>query len=142
MTSNLGSHALLAEDKTPEEKEATVLDTVRSVFKPEFLNRLDDIVVFTALTQPELARIVDLHLATLQQRLQDRQIDLNCSPEATQWLAAEGFDPAYGARPLRRLIQRKIGDQLAKKMLAGDIKENSKVSVDLTNNDLILTVIG
>jgi ATP-dependent Clp protease ATP-binding subunit ClpB len=104
---------------------------VRSAFKPEFLNRLDDVVVFDTLSLAELSRIVDLQVAALGRRLADRRLTLEVTPAAREWLALTGFDPAYGARPLRRLVQREIGDQLARALLAGEIRDGDPVLVDV-----------
>jgi ATP-dependent Clp protease ATP-binding subunit ClpB len=108
---------------------------VRQSFKPEFLNRLDEIVLFDALTQDDLARIVDLQLALLETRLAARRITVTVSDAARAWLAETGYDPAYGARPLRRLIQSAIGDQLAKELLAGRIRDGQTVVVDVKDDD-------
>ncbi|GAA5004862.1 ATP-dependent chaperone ClpB [Kitasatospora paranensis] len=130
LTSNLGSQ-FLVDPATPEErKKQLVLDTVRSAFKPEFLNRLDDIVVFDPLGTAELGRIVDLQVAKLAQRLHDRRLGLEVTPAARDWLALTGYDPAYGARPLRRLVQSAIGDQLAKEILSGQVRDGDTVVVD------------
>ncbi len=140
LTSNLGS-AYLVDDSVPsEERRDSVLALVRATFKPEFLNRLDDIVVFDPLTTGELASIVDLQVARLAARLGDRRIELVVTPAAREWLSLAGYDPMYGARPLRRLIQTQIGDQLAKALLAGDVRDGSIVNVDvaLDGNGLVL----
>jgi ATP-dependent Clp protease ATP-binding subunit ClpB len=103
---------------------------VRSHFKPEFLNRLDDIVVFHALSERELASIVDIQLERLRRRLADRRLALEVSEDARQWLAGHGYDPVYGARPLRRLVQSAIGDKLARALLAGQVRDGDTVRVD------------
>ncbi|WP_327117097.1 ATP-dependent chaperone ClpB [Streptomyces sp. NBC_01341] len=138
LTSNLGSQFLVDPSVGPEEKEARVLEVVRASFKPEFLNRLDDLVVFSALSGDELAHIAGLQVARLAARLADRRIDLDVSPDALAWLAEEGNDPAYGARPLRRLIQTAIGDRLAKEILAGEVKDGDTVRVDRAGDGLIV----
>jgi len=130
LTSNLGSQFLVDPNLTEEEKREAVMSVVRANFKPEFLNRLDDIVMFDALSLGELGAIVDLQVAAFAKRLADRRITLEVTPEAREWLANEGFDPAYGARPLRRLVQREIGDRLAKQLLAGTVTDGSTVIVD------------
>jgi ATP-dependent Clp protease ATP-binding subunit ClpB len=131
MTSNLGS-AILADPTLPEEqRREAVLATVRGHFKPEFLNRLDDIVVFHALTMAELKSIVDIQLDRLSRRLSDRRLALAVSEHAREWLASHGYDPIYGARPLRRLVQSAIGDQLARALLSGAIRDGDTVVVDL-----------
>jgi ATP-dependent Clp protease ATP-binding subunit ClpB len=130
LTSNLGSQ-LLVSDMADEAKKQAVLDIVRSHFKPEFLNRLDDIVVFDPLGMAELTRIVDIQLAALQRRLEARRLTLQITDGAREWLAMNGFDPLYGARPLRRLVQSAIGDALARKLLAGEIQDGQTVEVDV-----------
>jgi ATP-dependent Clp protease ATP-binding subunit ClpB len=104
---------------------------VRSHFKPEFLNRLDDIVVFHALSGPDLRAIVDIQLGVLRRRLAERRLDLRVGEPAREWLAQHGYDPIYGARPLRRLVQTAIGDRLAKALLAGGIRDGDQVQVEL-----------
>ncbi|MGB3828394.1 MAG: AAA family ATPase, partial [Ornithinimicrobium sp.] len=130
MTSNLGSQFLVDPTTDAETKREQVMATVRAAFKPEFVNRLDEVVVFDALTRAELATIVGLQVELLARRLTDRRITLQVSEDAAQWLAQRGYDPAYGARPLRRLIQTQIGDQLAKGLLNGEIRDGSSVTVD------------
>lgn len=142
LTSNLGSQALLEANVASETKKSRVLEKVRAAFKPEFLNRLDELVVFDMLAKEELAKIVDIQLAHLKKRLTDRHIDIVCSEKARAWLTDKGFDPAYGARPLRRLVQRQIGDQLAKMMLAGDVHDGSTVNIDADGDRLELRVMG
>jgi ATP-dependent Clp protease ATP-binding subunit ClpB len=117
-----------------------VMAVVRSTFKPEFLNRLDDVILFDALSTEELTEIVDLQVARLAKRLADRRLTLTVTPAAREWLAVTGFDPVYGARPLRRLIQSAIGDQLAKSLLAGEILDGDAVVVDLDEAADALTV--
>ncbi|HEY0402981.1 MAG TPA: ATP-dependent chaperone ClpB [Blastococcus sp.] len=130
LTSNLGPQ-LIADQSVPEERRrAAVLEVVRTHFKPEFLNRLDDIVVFRALGSEELTGIVDIQVGVLARRLAARRLTLNVTDAAREWLALNGFDPVYGARPLRRLVQSAIGDQLAKALLAGDIRDGDEVVVD------------
>jgi ATP-dependent Clp protease ATP-binding subunit ClpB len=107
-----------------------VLGAVRSAFKPEFINRLDEVVVFDALDTDDLAHIVELQVDLLARRLAGRRLTLEVSPEARNWLARTGYDPAFGARPLRRLIQSSIGDQLARALLAGEIRDGDKVLVE------------
>ncbi|WP_100498861.1 ATP-dependent chaperone ClpB [Geodermatophilus chilensis] len=130
LTSNLGSH-VIADQSLPEEaRRAAVMDVVRSHFKPEFLNRLDDVVVFRALGSEELVGIVDIQVGVLARRLAARRLTLRVTDAAREWLALNGFDPVYGARPLRRLVQSAIGDQLAKALLAGEIRDGDEVVVD------------
>ncbi|KUF13363.1 ATP-dependent chaperone ClpB [Streptomyces silvensis] len=138
LTSNLGSQYLVEPLTSEEEKKQQVLEVVRASFKPEFLNRLDDLVVFSALTKDELAHIAELQIGRLAKRLADRRLTLDVTPEALAWLAAEGNDPAYGARPLRRLIQTTIGDRLAKEILAGEVKDGDTVRVDVFEDGLIV----
>ena len=130
LTSNLGSTYLVDPALGVEEKHQLVMAVVRQSFKPEFLNRLDEVVMFDALTREELARIVDLQLALLEKRLAVRRITIGVTDTARGWLADKGFDPAYGARPLRRLIQTSIGDPLARMLIAGEIVDGGGVVVD------------
>jgi ATP-dependent Clp protease ATP-binding subunit ClpB len=130
LTSNLGSQFLVDPALPEEAKRENVMAAVRAAFKPEFLNRLDDVVVFDALSLEELGRIVDLQVDAFARRLADRRITLDVTPAAREWLALEGFDPAYGARPLRRLVQREIGDRLARLLLAGEVSDGDAVVVD------------
>ncbi|WP_226345420.1 ATP-dependent chaperone ClpB [Agilicoccus flavus] len=131
MTSNLGSQYLIDATLTPEAKHEAVLATVRGAFKPEFLNRLDETVVFEPLSTQELARIVELQVDALAGRLAARRITLEVTEPAREWLAITGFDPAFGARPLRRLVQREIGDRLARALLAGEVRDGDHVTVYL-----------
>jgi ATP-dependent Clp protease ATP-binding subunit ClpB len=130
LTSNLGSHYLIDPTLSDEAKRDAVMSSVRSAFKPEFLNRLDDVVVFEPLGTEELSSIVDLQVALLARRLADRRLSLHVTAAAREWLALTGYDPAYGARPLRRLVQREIGDRLARALLAGEIRDGDGVLVD------------
>ncbi|MDP9847332.1 ATP-dependent chaperone ClpB [Streptosporangium lutulentum] len=131
LTSNLGSQFLVDPKLDKETQRKTVMDAVRNAFKPEFLNRLDDVILFDALGTEELSRIVDLQVAHLAARLADRRLTLTVTPAARDWLALTGYDPLYGARPLRRLIQSAIGDKLAKQVLAGEVHDGDEVLVDL-----------
>ncbi len=138
LTSNLGSQYLV-DPATPEDvKKQQVLEVVRASFKPEFLNRLDDLVVFSALDRTELGRIAQLQIDRLAKRLAERRLTLDVTPEALEWLADEGNDPAYGARPLRRLIQTAIGDRLAREILAGEVRDGDTVRVDRFEDGLIV----
>jgi ATP-dependent Clp protease ATP-binding subunit ClpB len=130
LTSNLGSMYLVDPTLDPEKKRESVLAMVRASFKPEFLNRLDEIVIFDALSKDDLAHIVGLQLGLLEKRLAARRIDIEVTDAARQWLAETGYDPAYGARPLRRLIQTAIGDPLARLLLSGEVVDGSTVRVD------------
>ncbi|MCU1444279.1 MAG: family ATPase [Cryobacterium sp.] len=140
LTSNLGSHFLVDQSLTPEEKEEGVQQLVRQTFKPEFVNRLDDIVVFSALSTDDLAQIVELNVDRLQSRLSDRRLELAVTPDARAWLAARGYDPVYGARPLRRLMQQEIDDKLAMALLGGKVRDGDTVLVDLAGEGDSLTV--
>ena len=130
LTSNLGSQFLTDPLTSPEEKRNEVMSVVQASFKPEFLNRLDDIIIFEALSKEELGEIVEIQLARIAKRLTDRRLNLEVTDAARSWLADEGYDPAYGARPLRRLVQREIGDRLARMLLAGEVLDGQRVVVD------------
>jgi ATP-dependent Clp protease ATP-binding subunit ClpB len=130
LTSNLGSHLIADQSVDEERRRSAVMEVVRQHFKPEFLNRLDDVVVFHALGSEELAGIVDIQVGVLARRLAARRLTLRVTDAAREWLAINGFDPVYGARPLRRLVQSAIGDQLARALLAGDIRDGDEVVVD------------
>ena len=130
MTSNLGSQFLIDPMLEPEAKRDAVMAAVRTAFKPEFLNRLDEVVIFDPLSRDELAHIVELQVRALGARLSDRRIVLEVTDAAREWLADTGYDPAYGARPLRRLVQKEIGDRLARAILAGEIRDGQTVTVD------------
>jgi ATP-dependent Clp protease ATP-binding subunit ClpB len=140
LTSNLGSSYLVDPTLDPGAKNEAVMSVVRATFKPEFLNRLDDVVVFDALSMAELARIVDLQIDSLARRLEARRLDVSVTPAAREWLAAEGYDPAYGARPLRRLVQTAIGDPLARLLIAGELSDGGKATVDVAPDATGLTV--
>jgi ATP-dependent Clp protease ATP-binding subunit ClpB len=131
LTSNLGSAALADTALNEQQRTNAVLAAVRAHFKPEFLNRLDDLVVFHALSTEELTAIVDIQIGQLARRLAARRLELEVTDAAREWLAMNGFDPLYGARPLRRLVQSAIGDQLAKALLAGEITDGDTIRVDL-----------
>ncbi|MFD1214334.1 ATP-dependent chaperone ClpB [Arthrobacter sp. GCM10027362] len=130
LTSNLGSHFLVDQTLSDQQKRDAVMSVVNSSFKPEFLNRLDDIIMFDPLSLEDLARIVDLQVQSLAARLGERRLTLEVTDAAREWLALTGYDPAYGARPLRRLVQREIGDRLARGLLAGEISDGDTVLVD------------
>jgi ATP-dependent Clp protease ATP-binding subunit ClpB len=131
LTSNLGSHHLVDPTLDDDGRRDAVMAVVRATFKPEFLNRLDEVVLFDALGTAELTSIVDLQVDLLARRLAPRRLTLEVTSAAREWLALTGFDPLYGARPLRRLVQAAVGDQLARAMLSGDIREGDTVVVDL-----------
>jgi ATP-dependent Clp protease ATP-binding subunit ClpB len=138
LTSNLGSAYLVDPTLEPEKKRESVLATVRTSFKPEFLNRLDEIVIFDSLSKDDLAHIVDLQLSLLEKRLAARRIEIEVTDPAREWLADTGYDPAYGARPLRRLIQTAIGDPLARMLLSGEVVDGTTVRVDRGEEGLSL----
>jgi ATP-dependent Clp protease ATP-binding subunit ClpB len=140
LTSNLGSMYLVDPDLDAATKRERVMSVVRSTFKPEFLNRLDDVVLFDALSEAELAQIVRLQVLLLAKRLADRRIVLDVTDAASTWLAREGYDPAYGARPLRRLIQTEIGDALARLIIGGEVHDGETVTVDVAADDASLTL--
>jgi ATP-dependent Clp protease ATP-binding subunit ClpB len=140
LTSNLGSAFIADPSLDDAAKKDAVMSVVRSTFKPEFLNRLDDVILFDSLSTEELTQIVDLQIDKLSKRLADRRLTLNVTPAAREWLAVTGFDPVFGARPLRRLIQSAIGDQLARKLLAGEIVDGAEVLVDVDTESDVLTV--
>jgi ATP-dependent Clp protease ATP-binding subunit ClpB len=130
LTSNLGSQFLADTALDAGATRDAVMEVVRASFKPEFLNRLDEVVLFDALTTEDLTQIVELQVAALAKRLAVRRITLDVTDAAKEWLALTGYDPVYGARPLRRLVQSAIGDQLARALLGGDIRDGDTVAVD------------
>jgi len=136
LTSNLGSQFLVDQSLEWEDKKNAVNDLVRQAFKPEFVNRLDDIVVFSPLSIDDLGQIVSLYIDRLEKRLSERRLQLAVSPDARAWLAERGFDPIYGARPLRRLMQHEIDDKLASALLAGQIRDGDTVMVGLGDDEL------
>jgi ATP-dependent Clp protease ATP-binding subunit ClpB len=144
LTSNLGSQVIADQSVPEEQKSRAVQDIVRAHFKPEFLNRLDDVVTFRALGSDELAGIVDIQVGVLARRLAARRLTLTVTDSARDWLALNGFDPVYGARPLRRLVQSAIGDQLARALLSGEVRDGDQVLVDwpgdVSANDAQLSV--
>jgi ATP-dependent Clp protease ATP-binding subunit ClpB len=140
LTSNLGSQAIADVTLDERQRKDAVLSVVQRHFKPEFLNRLDDVVVFHSLATEELTQIVDIQISTLARRLAARRLTLDVSPAAREWLAMNGFDPVYGARPLRRLVSSAIGDQLAKELLGGEIVDGDTVRVDVAPDNSALIV--
>ena len=144
LTSNLGSPILIDPTLSFEEKREQVLGLVRQAFRPEFVNRLDDVVVFQALTEDDLSQIVELSVDALQRRLKDRRLTLAVTPDARAWLAERGYDPLFGARPLRRLIQSEIQDRLAMAILGGGVRDGDLVRVDVAadGSALVLTSAG
>jgi ATP-dependent Clp protease ATP-binding subunit ClpB len=143
LTSNLGSNFLVDPTLEVEEQRESVMAVVRQSFKPEFLNRLDEIVMFDALSQDELSRIVDLQVVELGHRLAARRITLDVTEAAHRWLSSVGYDPVYGARPLRRLVQTAIGDPLARMLLSGEVLDGSRIQVDVdaAKDTLVLRVV-
>jgi ATP-dependent Clp protease ATP-binding subunit ClpB len=127
LTSNLGSQFLADPALNPQLKNDAVMGVVRQAFKPEFLNRLDNVVMFDSLTRDDLARIVGINMARLNRRLTDRRISVEVSEAGLAWLADKGFDPVYGARPLKRLIQTSIEDELARLVLSGEVTDGRTV---------------
>ena len=140
LTSNLGSQFLTDQSLTETQREEAVRELVQQSFRPEFVNRLDDIVVFQALTHEDLGQIVSLYVDRLARRLSDRRLELAVTPSARGWLAERGYDPVYGARPLRRLMQRQIDDQLARAILSGDVRDGDTVRVDVADDGEALVV--
>ena len=134
LTSNLGSQFLADQTLPQDKKRDAVMNVVRASFKPEFLNRLDEIVLFDALGTEELSKIVDINIARLNARLADRRIAVDVTQAARDWLSLTGFDPVYGARPLRRLVQTTIEDQLAREVLAGRVTEGDTVTFDVDDS--------
>lgn len=145
MTSNIGAPILIEELKEskeiPEKTRKKVLGELSQHFRPEFLNRIDEVILFSPLHLEQIERIVDIQLDSIRSRLKDRQIELVISTQAKKYLAEAGYDPIYGARPLKRYIQRHLETELAKKVISGEIKDNSKVRVDVKENKLVLTDI-
>jgi ATP-dependent Clp protease ATP-binding subunit ClpB len=139
LTSNLGSSFIADPTLTPDQRRDHVMAVVRDHFKPEFLNRLDEVLVFDVLSQEELGRIVDIQVERLARRLADRQLTLVVTPQARTWLARTGYDPVYGARPLRRLVATAIGDRLARSVLSGEIRDGDTVTVDVGGDGLVVT---
>jgi len=131
LTSNMGSQFLVDQNLDMEQKKEAVMNVVNASFKPEFLNRLDDIIMFDPLSVEDLAKIVDIQVAQLAKRLEPRRLTLDVTSAASEWLGLAGYDPAYGARPLRRLVQREIGDRLARGLLSGNIVDGDTVVVDV-----------
>ena len=140
LTSNLGAPYIADPTLSPQVRRDSVMVAVRDAFKPEFLNRLDDVLVFDQLGRDDLTRIVDIQINRLRRRLADRRIALTVTHDALSWLADAGYDPVYGARPLRRLVQTGHGDQLARELLAGQIKDGDEVVVDLDERPSRLSV--
>jgi len=134
LTSNIGSTFINDPSLSDDKKKEAALRAAREHFKPEFINRLDDIVVFSSLEIEQLTAIVDIQIARLADRLRDRRLTLDVTPGAREWLALNGFDPVYGARPLRRLVQTAIGDSLARMLLAGEVRDGDTVVVGVAED--------
>jgi ATP-dependent Clp protease ATP-binding subunit ClpB len=140
MTSNIGSQHLLAgiteDGQIPEQTREQVMSLLRSHFRPEFLNRVDEVVLFSPLLLEEIKKIIDLLLADLRKRLEDRKIDLDLTEQARDFIAREAYDPVYGARPLRRYLQHNLETRLARELIRGTLQEGAKVTVDVENGTL------
>jgi len=136
MTSNIGSQHFFAAGLSPDQQKEQVLAEVRGTFRPEFLNRVDEIIVFQPLGKDEIAGIVDIQIRLLQRRLAERKLSVILTPAAREYLALKGFDPAYGARPLKRLIQREVQDALAMRLLSGELREGDTVEIDREGDGL------
>jgi ATP-dependent Clp protease ATP-binding subunit ClpB len=140
LTSNLGSEylATLPEGKDVESVRGQVMDAVRAAFRPEFLNRLDEILVFRRLSREDMTGIVEIQLERLQRLLADRKVRLDIDDEAKKWLANAGYDPVYGARPLKRVIQKELQNPLAEKILAGEVRDGDEVKVTASPLGLLI----
>lgn len=135
MTSNLGSQFLMDSSLDEDERRDAIMKSVRAAFKPEFLNRIDDILIFNPLGMTEISSITKLLIKDLQSRLDDRRITLELADSAMSWLSTHGYDPAFGARPLRRLIQKALGDPLSTKLLSGEIRDGAKVNISAASDE-------
>jgi ATP-dependent Clp protease ATP-binding subunit ClpB len=143
MTSNIASQLILGfKGQDYDKMKMQALEVLRQSFRPEFLNRVDEVVVFHPLTRDELRQIVDIQLATLRKRLEERKIVLELSDKARDYLAENGYDPSYGARPLKRMIQREIETVLARKLISGEVRDGSKVKVDAGSKGLEFSSSG
>ncbi|HSH93991.1 MAG TPA: AAA family ATPase, partial [Roseimicrobium sp.] len=141
LTSNLGSRFLIegvSGDTIPESVRESVMSEVRKAFRPEFLNRIDETILFKPLTLDEITRIVDLLLADLNKRLLDRRVTVTLDKKAKEWAAEKGYDPVYGARPLKRFLQRQIETKLARALIGGEVKEGSEVVFKVKGDELVL----
>jgi len=136
MTSNLGSSVFADPSFDRQKQKDAVLDEVRAYFRPEFVNRIDEIVVFEPLGREEIGQIVEIQLRYLRRRLADRDLTLELTDQAREYLANKGYEPLFGARPLKRLIQREIQDPLALKLLSGEVREGATVTVDVADGHL------
>ena len=144
MTSNIGAEYLvsLGEDEDVDKVREHVMSLVRSNFRPEFLNRVDEIILFHRLKRDQMGAIVDIQVARLQKLLDERKVSLELSKEARHFLADKGYDPAYGARPLKRVLQKELQDPLAGRLLAGEIKEGDKIKVGVAKDELTFKTVG
>jgi ATP-dependent Clp protease ATP-binding subunit ClpB len=136
MTSNLGAHALMDTSLSEKQKQDAVQEALRSAFRPEFLNRIDEIIYFKALGPDQIANIVKIQLDQVVERLKAKRIDIEFSPEAVNWLAERGFDPLFGARPLKRVIQQEVLNVLSKKLIAQEVKPGEKLVVRVLGRNL------
>jgi ATP-dependent Clp protease ATP-binding subunit ClpB len=141
MTSNLGSSVFNETWLTGEQQRDRVLEEVQGHFRPEFINRVDDIIVFHPLTREDIARIVDIQIRGMQERLRGRKLSIELTDAAREYLSNKGYDPTFGARPLKRLIQHEIQDPLAVKLLAGEIREGDTVVVDVEGGELVFRTV-
>ena len=142
MTSNLGSHVLQDPNLSDSDKERMVMEAVRQNFRPEFVNRVDEIIIFKPLSREQIKQIVEIQLERLRKRLGERRITLQLTPAAMELIANEGYDPTYGARPLKRVIQRRIQDPLAMAILDGKFREGDTVLVDVEKGELVMRKAG
>ncbi|MEE8485391.1 MAG: AAA family ATPase, partial [Acidimicrobiia bacterium] len=138
MTSNLGSE-FIDQDMPDDVTESRVMEAVHSHFRPEFLNRVDDMIVFHRLTKDDLRQIVEIQFGSLRERLADRKIDVELTEDAIDWLTENGYDPVYGARPLKRLLQTAVANPLASRVLEGDLPEGSTVTIGANDSGLTFT---
>jgi ATP-dependent Clp protease ATP-binding subunit ClpB len=144
MTSNLGAEFLVAlgEDEDVDKVRDQVMSLVRANFRPEFLNRVDEIIIFHRLKRDQMGAIVDIQVGRLQKLLDERKVVIELSPEARNFLAEKGYDPAYGARPLKRVIQKEVQDPLAGRLLSGEIKDGERIKIGLAKGELTFKVAG
>jgi ATP-dependent Clp protease ATP-binding subunit ClpB len=143
MTSNVGSRYLqdnLVENEITESARESVMADLRDHFRPEFLNRIDDTVLFKPLTLEEITEIVDLLVSSLNKRLEDRKVSVEFTVSAKKWIGEKGYDPTYGARPLKRFLQKQVETQLARALVAGDVEESSKVTFSIKDDGLVMNV--
>jgi ATP-dependent Clp protease ATP-binding subunit ClpB len=139
MTSNIGSQHILDVTLSPDDLRERVMADLRSHFRPEFLNRVDDTVIFARLAPEQLRAIVDIQLDRLRTRLAERDLTLTVTDGAMGWLAERGYDPVYGARPLKRVIRKEVEDELARALLAGEVSDGQQVVVELSDGRIVVT---